>query len=342
MTRGIISKLSLSVWVLCILSCSRSDLIRNPNVERWCGEKPCDWQVEGEVQRVGTWHPNDYAVSLVSDDAALVQENSTVDYRDTDCFDFAMVAKIDRGVDVYLELDFLSDGTVEFSQRLPISKWERRTFRVTAPEWYSKVRFIIRKRGPGLAILAEISAKTADGQCSAPPVELLERPEGAVCTSDDQCADRACGSGRCGGCDNDDSCTDNEVCALQDVDDTRYKVCAQRASAPLGAACDRDQQCATGACNNGACSECKSDAECEEGRSCSLSAGQPFKSRYWPLICGGGQLRREAGESCTGDSDCQSSDCQEAETLCDPNLNCEDSETPCLSCGPELQLGTCR
>jgi len=342
MMRRIVSKLCLSVWALSILSCSRSDLIRNPNVERWCGEKPCDWLVEGEVQRVGTWHPNDYAVSLESDDAALIQENGTVHYQDTDCFEFAMVAKIDPGVDVFLELDFLADGTVELSQRLPVSKWERRTFRVTAPNWYSKVRFIIRKGGPGLAILAEISAKTADGQCTAPPVELRDRPRGAGCTSDDQCAEDACGNGRCGACKDDDSCADNELCALQDVDDARYKICVERASAQLGAACDRDAQCETGACSEGACSECKAHEDCGNGRLCSLSADRPIKSRYWPLLCGGGQFRREAGETCTGDSDCESSECQDAETLCDPNLNCENSETPCLSCGPQLQLGTCR
>jgi hypothetical protein len=343
MTRGIITRLGLSVWALSILSCSSSDLIRNPNVERWCGEKPCDWQVEGDVQRVGTWHPNDYAVSLASDDATLTQENGTVDYRDTDCFDFTMVAKIDSGVDVYLELDFLADGTVEFSQRLPVSKWERRTFRVTAPDWYSKVRFIIRKDGPGRAILAEISAQTAKGQCTAPPIELLERPEGALCTSADQCAKGAgCNAGRCAGCTSDASCTEGEICGLRDIDHARYSTCLERASTPLGAACDSDQQCETGTCSDGACSECASDADCEEGRLCNLATGRPGTSRYWPKLCGSGQFVREPGEACADDRDCQSSACSGFEVECAPNLDCQNSGTGCLSCGPELQLGTCR
>jgi hypothetical protein len=318
-------------------------LIRNPNIERWCGDIPCDWQVEGEVKRVGTWHPNDYGVSLVSDDAMLVQENGTVDYRDTDCFNFAMVAKIDKGVKAFLELDFLADGSVEFSQRLPVSDWQRRTFRVTAPEWYSKVRFIIRKQGPGLAILAEISAQTAKGECSAPPVELLERPQGAVCSRDDQCAEeRACTSGRCGACDSDASCNDRQVCALQDVDNTRYKICVDRASAPLGAACDRDAQCDTGLCAEGACSQCATDSECEEGELCSHAVGRPGNSRYWLKLCGAGQSTREAGDACTDNLDCESRDCEGYMARCDPHFNCPDSDTPCFSCGPELQLGTCR
>jgi hypothetical protein len=334
--------LILAACSLCMISCG-SDLIRNPSVERWCGDIPCDWQVDGNVKRVGTWHPNDYAVSLLSDDAALIQENGTVDYRDTDCFDFAMVAKIESGVKVFLELDFLADGTVEFSQRLPVSDWQRRTFRVTAPEWYSKVRFIIRKEGPGLAILAEISAQTAKGQCSAPPIELLERPQGAVCSSDDQCADElGCTGGHCGACDGDASCDAGKICALQDVDNTRYKICLERASAQLGAACDRNEQCDTGLCAEGACSECSSDSECQEGELCGFALGRPGTSRYWPKLCGAGQFLRQAGDACTHDRDCQSSDCQDFTTRCDPNLNCADSETPCLSCGPELQLGTCR
>lgn len=340
MTRRVNSGLGLVFWALCISSCS-GDLIRNSNIERWCGDKPCDWQVEGEVQRVGTWHPNDYAVSLVSDDAALIQENGTIDYRRSDCFEFTMVAKIDPGVKVFLELDFLADGSVEFSQRLPVSNWERRSFRVSAPAWYSKVRFIIRKDGPGRATLAEISAQTAYDQCTAPPVELLDRPEGALCASDAECAAGACTRGRCGACHDDASCSQREVCALQDVD-ARYKICVARASAPLGAACDRDQQCATGACSDGACSECKSDDECEAGKLCSFAADQPGISRFWPKICGGGQFDRVAGETCTGDADCQSSDCRDVEVRCDPNLHCQGDETPCFSCGPVLRLGTCR
>lgn len=343
MTRHILSKLVFGVWALGTLSCSEG-LIRNPNIERWCGDTPCDWQVEGEVERVGTWHPNDYAVSLESDDAALIQENAKVDYRDTDCFEFEMVAKIDRGVKVFLELDFLADGSVEFSQRLPESKWQRRSFRVTAPDWYKKVRFIIRKEGPGQALLAEITARTADHQCTAPPIELAERPEGALCADSDQCAAAlACISGRCGACGDDRSCADNEVCGLKDVGDERYHVCIERASTPFGAACDVDAQCATGACNSGACSECKSDTECEEGRACRPAGDWASTSRFWPRVCGGGQRSRETGESCLGDVDCRSGECQDEEVTCDLSLRCQPgAAVSCLSCAPEIQLGTCR
>ena len=328
--------------LLCLGSCS-ADLIRNPNAERWCGDKPCDWQVEGEVERVGTWHPNDYAVSLISDDATLIQENGTVDHGDTDCFNFVMVAKIDARAKVFLELDFLADGSVEFSQRLPASDWQRRTFRVTTPDWYRKVRFIVRKEGPGLAILAELSAQTARGQCTAPPVELLDRPQGAACESDDVCAEgMGCTGGRCGACDRDEQCDSGQVCAVRDVDNARFKVCAEPGSAPLGAACDRDEPCESGVCAQGACSECATDSDCDGEQRCGEALGRPGNERYWPRLCAAGQQAREPGEACTHASDCESHECEGFELRCDPNLDCQDNDTPCISCGPELQLGACR
>jgi hypothetical protein len=330
------------LWALALLSCGAGDLIRNPDVERWCGDNPCDWQVEGEIARVSTWHPNDYAVSLVSDDAALIQENGTVDYRDSDCFSFTMVAKIASDVKVFLELDFLADGSVEFSQRLPVSDWERRTFKVTAPDWYRKVRFIIRKEGPGRAILAEIAAENANRQCTAPPVELTERPEGALCSAQDQCADGTeCASGRCGGCVDDASCEEGRICATSDVDDLRFKSCVEQAAAPLGAACDRDLQCSTGVCSDGACSECASDLDCSAGERCHVAHERPLNTRYWPRLCGAGDGARESEEPCTHGSDCQSGQCLGFQVRCEINLKCS-SDTPCGSCGPELQLGACR
>jgi len=180
---------AMSTWHLCIAlsglaACGSADLIRDPALERWCGSQPCEWQVEGSVQRVGTWHTDDYALQLLSDDARIWQDNGTATSESSRCFEFGMVAQIDRDTRVFLELDFLADGSVEFSQRLPPSRWERLTFRITAPTWYRGVRFSLRKDGPGRAILAELSALNAPGTCTAPPIELHDRPARATCSTD--------------------------------------------------------------------------------------------------------------------------------------------------------------
>ena len=346
MERQSVKRFGWSVlWALCLLSCGADDLIRNPDVERWCGDNPCDWHVEGEIKRVSTWHPNDYAVALVSDDAALIQENGTVDNTDSDCFSFTMVAKIAEGVKVFLELDFLADGSVEFSQRLPVSDWERRTFKVTAPDWYRKVRFIIRKEGPGRAILAEIAAENANRQCTAPPIELLERPEGAVCAKAEQCGEgMECSSGRCGGCATDEGCEDGQLCAIRDEGNQRFKTCVDVNSTPLGAACDRDPQCSSGICNEGACSECLMDTDCPSGQLCQLARDRPASSRFWPRLCGPGAGKRVTDEPCTNDSDCVSSECQGFQVSCRVQLECPNNGGACSigGCGPEIELGACR
>jgi hypothetical protein len=195
------STLLLGAW---LSACSSGGpIIQNPMLDRWCADHPCDWDPTGETKRVGSWHPNDYAVALISDDATVSQANHVVDSTDSSCFSFSMVAKIDQRASAFLELDFLDDGSSEFVQQLPVSDWERRTFLITPPTWFEGVRFIVRKAAPGKVVLAELSAENKPGACHAPPTELLERPDGATCDSDEQCLGSACIQARCSGCGSD-------------------------------------------------------------------------------------------------------------------------------------------
>jgi len=324
-----------------LLSCSE-DLIRNAEIERWCGDTPCDWEITGEVKQVGSWHPNDYAIALVSDDAQLSQENATVSSGDADCFEFALVAKINRGVRVYLELDFLADGNVEFSQQLPQSDWERRTFKVTAPEWYQKVRFTIRKDGPGTAIVAEISAVDAGDRCTAPPVELLNRPDGARCSDDAQCAGGECRDRVCGSCEDDSSCQEGEVCGLGGLAGELYHACMPQGDTPLGAACDSGAQCQSGICSERACSECDTDADCEGDMRCNFARYQPTSAAFWPKLCGAGGRAREDGSECATDLDCSSEVCVGFTQTCEYSAECRNSFSGCSTCVPEIELGRCQ
>jgi len=307
-------RLALIVYSL-LCACSSSELIRNPRVTRWCDEHPCEWAAFGSVRRVGTWHPDDYAVSLESDDAKLTQVNGTVTQATSDCYAFSLISKISRGTEVYLELDFLSDGQVEISQRLPVSDWDRNTFKLTAPRWYRGVTFTLRKQGGGEAIIAQLSAQNAKGQCTAPPVELQNRPDGAPCEGNEQCANADCSNGACGGCAAGKECPSTQVCALTTLSGKAEHACLTRFAGRFGEPCDIGDQCESQICENHACSECTGDA-CEDGRSCGWAGDRSDLGVLWPKLCDPLGGMRKTGELCADDRDCASSVCEDLESRC--------------------------
>jgi hypothetical protein len=198
--------ISLLLVAATSIGCEPEELISNALIDRWCGDRPCSWEVKGEIKRVGTWHPRDFAVRFVSDDAQISQHNGRVATGD-DCYDFTMLAKVDRSAHLFLELDFLDDGKVDYSKRIPESNWERRGFSIAAPTWYDGVRFILRKDGPGYAAIAQLSAELGN-ECTGSPIELDGRPAFAPCDEDSECASGSCNaSDRCD-CAEDGGCVD--------------------------------------------------------------------------------------------------------------------------------------
>ncbi|HET6335850.1 MAG TPA: hypothetical protein VFG30_21640 [Polyangiales bacterium] len=166
--------------------------INNPNLERWCDDHPCGWDVEGEAKRVGTWHPDDYAIELVGDDSAVSQVRPELNATLATCFAFSLMAHVAKDARALLELDFLDDGEVEFSERIPTSDWDVHTFEITTPTWYEGVRFRVRKDGPGEVIVAELNVHLAEMGCPATPLALNNRPAGAKCKSAEECASGSC------------------------------------------------------------------------------------------------------------------------------------------------------
>ena len=200
-----------------------------------------------------------------------------------------MVAKIDPGVRIFLELDFLDDGVIDFQQRLPESDFDQLRFLITPPQWYDGVRFILRKDGPGRAVLAELSAQPSTA-CTAPPVALLARPDGIECESDDDCANGRCTyDDRCGGCIDDGYCIDGKVCGFAPVRTAYVTICVEPAKDELGDRCLDDAECASGICCGGACSECCTSADCG-GSECGQPGDLPATvdedtELFWPYLC---------------------------------------------------------
>lgn len=352
--RRITKLLVFFVWFGSLAACGSEDLTRNSMIDRWCGSTPCDWKVEGTVRRVGSWHPSDYAVELVSDDARLSQVNGTVD-SDSDCLWFTMIAKVTPGTRVFLELDFLSDGSVDFSQQLPVSDWDKLTFKITPPVSYRGLTFIVRKDGAGKAIVAELAASNGssgywDGYdyspasgCTAPPVQLSGLADGQVCSSDAQCAAGSCKHEHCGDCANDASCAESEVCALGFDGDVPRHLCTARASAPFAALCDRAEQCASGFCVGATCAECAGDS-CPDGGRCGRDYFPESLTVVAPLQCDPGQHTRQLGEACLRDEDCGGGlSCLGVELTCAAD-SCDARSPSCASeCkDPRITGGECR
>lgn len=268
MSMRIASLLGLSI--LAVGCMTPQELIENPDVDVWCGDTPCGWDVAGQIERVGTWHSHDYAVSFVSEDARLHQGNPDAD-ESIRCISFSMIAKVSPGTKAFVELDFLDDGgEPEWSEQIPAADFEHFSFYVTPPSWFEGVRFIVRKEGPGEMVLAKLRALddvTDYDLCTADPVPLDERPTFARCDQNDECESGRCLDGFCAGCTTDDDCEDG-VCGYAEHPDERYEdysrgevvpACVEQGSRSIGSRCLGDAEC-----ENGTCSECGICADHEE------------------------------------------------------------------------------
>ena len=100
---------------------------------------------------------------------------------------------------VMLEMDFEDDGRTEYSHPIDGRGWKRLEFQITPPTWFSRVRVRVRKLGEGRAVLGRIRIGHGGG-CDADPLPLDERPAGASCAVDGECASGDCAPTRIGLC----------------------------------------------------------------------------------------------------------------------------------------------
>ena len=190
------NSLALALLVACAQGEANSPAM-NAAFERWCDKHPCGWDVEGDFEQVGTWHPDDYAIELLGDDAVASQLRAELNSSKTTCLEFSLMAKISESAHAFLELDFLDDGMIEFSERIPESDWEVRRFTIHTPDWYEGVRFSMRKQGKGQVVLAELNVELKQTGCAATPLELLGRPSSAPCRRDEECSSGHCNGAAC-------------------------------------------------------------------------------------------------------------------------------------------------
>jgi hypothetical protein len=342
-------------------------LTKDPGFDLWCGKELCAWQVlEGAIRRVPTWHRSDFGVELLGDSVVLAQTSRSSGAK---CFNVELQAERAAGVELSFELDFLADGKSEHALPVTSVRWEPAIFKLAAPRWYQDVRFVIRKRGAGRAILAHVGITVAD-DCKTPPILFLDRPDGSGCEQASECRSRRCvetlpafGSSEptqkraCGGCATDADCASGELCGAEhSLGLWRHRACMARGSALMGEACLADAACKSGVCCDGLCAECCPDrAACAGGESCkpgAVPSGDLYSLSLRAPQCGPGQPTRAAGAECLRDDDCASRSCLGASTIgycatlffwsggrCSSDKDCS-SESKCLPFA--LVGGVCR
>lgn len=315
-------------WWLCallaaLLAACGTKLISDPSFELWCGQELCaPWESKGKVTRVGTWHANDYAVSLGN--GAEISQRSDED--PVDCIEFELIADVTAEAQVQLELDFMDDGRSEYTEQIAESRWARLRFLVKPPSWYDGLRFRVRKLGKGRAVIAQLSA-VSSSECKGEPIELVaERPVGVKCDEDEQCRSGRCARALpnvfgiaifqpaqvCAECQSSEDCDAGAVCGLREseIDEEAYRGCVQPGPLEVGATCEHHGACPLGVCleaasfNTSACAGCIDDGDCAQGEVCGIEVTERTLIRSCVPDEPG-----PLGELCTGNAQCQSGVC---------------------------------
>jgi hypothetical protein len=321
---------------LLLLSSCDTDILNDPSFDVWCGDTLCSWEVDaGSIEKVPTWHSADYGVSLVGDEVILSQRIEATQ-ADIQCIEFRLLADIDDDATVSLRLDFLDDGTDEYSHPMTSDDFQESTYHITPPSWFQGVRFILHKEGSGSAVLGQIRAlSVAAEECLEAPLTLNDRPDGAPCESASQCTGGACpevdllsSSGgfalsTCSSCQSSDDCTEACGVTASEPESQSFLTCEPAGSAALGEHCATAEECGTGVCADGQCAECASSADCGDGETC--SEPDPLSPRQ----CIGDP--RPSGAACLSDADCDSGVCQgdRALKICDPDGRACSEDTDC-------------
>jgi hypothetical protein len=360
---GVISLGSMGAWSSC-----DQDLLGDPGFDMWCGDTLCAWDIEeGKVEKVATWHEKDQGASLVGS-AVAISQLSEADSDGLDCIRFELVAEVQDGAHLTLEMDFMDDGVVEYSHPLVTNDWENVAYTVTPPETFAGVRFRIKKSGDARAVIAQVRALSVPAdECGDDAIAITGLTAGLPCTSADQCASGMCtdapfvssfgdpsSEATCGACETSTDCSGGQVCGVgwEDGGYHPYRACVDAGADPLGAACATGDQCESGICTDDQCAECGSADDCD-GETCAPhDAGDGDASvEVMPSTCAPGDASRASDEMCLADADCASAVCESTELvrICDPDGRpCDtDADCPyaelggaCVTIGPAD--GTCR
>jgi hypothetical protein len=183
-------------------------LLADPYFNSWCGESLCYWETEqGSIRRVATWDTSDYGVELASTPSLISQQaDVTVPWFNLDhelglwdrpCLRITVLGNVQVEAEVGLELDFFSDGTVDYEVAVPGMEWQRIDLLVRLPvDGFGSLKVSLHKHGIGTAIFANVDLVGAS-ECRGDPIELLPRKPGARCFQNADCESARCNDLTC-------------------------------------------------------------------------------------------------------------------------------------------------
>ena len=343
------------------------DLLENAGFDNWrCDDpfSPCAWEVEGAgVAQSNGWNQLDSTVRL-SDGPTTLRQVAEIRAltKPNRCLQLDVLVD-GPGTQLWLDVDFDADGSVESTTPLPGGDWQRTRFRLQAPFWLGYLGVALRYEGSA-------GSETRIGHLRAAWVHAADcdvvdfaQPLGTPCVDPDHCdsgmcADVTMGSWPvvaelprppdvCSECEFGAHCGPGEVCGAAWSDLPRsYRTCVPQGSAGLGETCGTDGECDTGSCCHGRCSECcDGHAPCGDGGVCRPRIVPVGIERHIVgVVCDAGP--RFAGEACLHPADCDTSQCT-GDTLkvcdvdgrpCSTDLDCPDAGR-CL--GVAVRDGVC-
>jgi hypothetical protein len=168
------------------------DVLRDSAFKLWCGptdNELCDWQVDqGNVGKTPTWNDHEFGVELI-DVGTQISQIST---EGSDCMEFSAVADVEAAADVIIGIDFDLDGQADYTSPVSETHWHVARTVIFGPSGYGKtVHVVVRKRGDGHAVLAEIRLQRVT-TCTGARFEMKEVPIGGLCWANAQCASGIC------------------------------------------------------------------------------------------------------------------------------------------------------
>ncbi|NNE20503.1 MAG: hypothetical protein HKN10_18710 [Myxococcales bacterium] len=153
----------LPVFLVMTGSYCETDILQDPAFQFWCGEQPCEWDVEdGEVRQVPTWHEHDYAIELVG---APVVISQLAKRGSSSCVRIELIADVEPRAMLLVQIDFDDDGSADWSSPINRQGFQSMSWEIQPRSSVGSWRFILNKAAEGRAVITQLRASS---ECERP------------------------------------------------------------------------------------------------------------------------------------------------------------------------------